>query len=138
MKVVIDCGLDGLTFTKPSLTKPQFADDCDLSVIVRRFLRTGQLPDTPSRPQIDDATEMSPDFFEALEPAVKAQQQFDLLPLEVRNRFNNDALLWFEEAVKAAGDKPADKPAEPPVDKPGQPSVDKPGQPSVDKPGEPA
>ena len=72
MKVVIDCGLDGLTFTKPSLTKPQFADECDLSLIVRRFLRTGQLPDSVSRPQIEDATDMPSDFFGALEPAVKA------------------------------------------------------------------
>lgn len=126
MKVVIDCGLDGLTFTKPSLTKPQFADECDLSLIVRRFLRTGQLPETVSRPQIKDATDMPSDFFGALEPAVKAQQQFDALPLEVRNSFNNDALQWFEAAVKAAGDKPADKPAESPADKPVEPPADKP------------
>ena len=38
------CGIDGLTFTQPSLVKPQFAEDADIGNIVKRFTKTGQLP----------------------------------------------------------------------------------------------
>lgn len=119
MFLPIDCGLDGLTFHLPSLVQPQFAADCDLSGIVKRFLRTGQLPDTVNRPTIDDALDMPDDFGDLMERTRSVQQRFDLLPLAVRNEFNNDPELWLAslETPKEPPLKPTDplsKPAEPP------------------------
>lgn len=97
-----DCGLDGLTFTEPSLCKPHFADDCDLANIVRRFLKTGEHPQMVSRPTISDATNAPTDFFAAWDPVVKVRQAFDQLPIEERNRFNNNPEVWAEEMAKQA------------------------------------
>lgn len=99
VKVVSDCGLDGLTFHLPSRTKPQFASDCDLSTIVRRFLKTGELPQLHHKPEISDATVVSDNLFDALEPAVKARQEFDQLPLEERNKYNNDPEAWVADLI---------------------------------------
>lgn len=98
----MDCGLKGLSFNDPSLTKLQFAADCDLSNIVKRFIKTGELPNQVSRPTIGDASELPSDFFAALSPAVQAAQAFEQLPLEVRNEFNNDPVAWFERSVEAS------------------------------------
>lgn len=95
----MDCGLDGLTFTQPSLAKPQFADECNIGNIVKRFIRTGELPQMRQRPTIADATNIPDDFFEAMRPAVEVRQAFDQQPLEVRNKFNNDPELWFADEV---------------------------------------
>lgn len=95
----MDCGIDGLTFTQPSLCKPQFAAECDLGSIVKRFIRTGELPQFRQRPTIEDATDVPDDFFEAMRPATEVRQMFDQLPLEVRNKFNNDPELWFADEV---------------------------------------
>lgn len=108
-----DCGLDGLTFKEPSLCQPQFADECNLSLIIKRFLKTGELPNTVARPTIDSALDAPSDLFEALEPAVRLRQTFDQLPLEERNRFNNDPEAW---AVYELAEKPAQKVQEKPED----------------------
>lgn len=120
----MDCGLDGLTFTQPSLCKPQFAAECDLGGIVKRFIRTGELPQFRQRPTIEDASAIPDDFFAAMQPATEVRQMFDQLPLEVRNKFNNDPEAWFaDEVVKR------DKQSELPLEK-------KPDEKKQDKPDE--
>lgn len=126
-----DCGLDGLTFTEPSLCKPQFADECDLSQIVRRFLKTGELPAMRSTPEISDATNQPTDLFEALEPAVRIRQAFDQLPLEERNRFNNDPEAWAAEQLAP---KPAQEPPTEPQDEPKAPQLTPQSEPSTEPP----
>lgn len=118
----MDCGIDGLTFTQPSLCKSQFADECDLGGIVKRFIRTGELPQFKQRPTIEDATNLPDDFFEAMQPATEVRQMFDQLPLEVRNKFNNDPELWFADEVVKRDKQPElslnEKPYEKTQDKP--------------------
>lgn len=107
----MDCGIDGLTFKRPSLVKPQFADECDLKGIVKRFLKTGQLPAVNSRPTIS-SDENLPDSFQALMDATTSvRQQFDVLPLEVRNLYNNDPEAWLN-----AQETPKETPKETPVE----------------------
>lgn len=134
----MDCGLDGLTFTQPSLCKPQFAAECDLGGIVKRFIRTGELPQMRQRPTIQDALNIPDDFFEAMRPATEVRQAFDQLPLDVRNKFNNDPELWFADAVRKR-DKQSELPLE---KKPNEETQDKPDEvsPSDDSnpPGEEA
>lgn len=95
-----DCGLAGLTFTQPSLVKPQFAADCDLHNIIDRFMRTGQLPPSHARSSIADATTLPDNFQDVMDSAVKVRQQFDMLPVDEREKFGNDPDAWLA-AVQA-------------------------------------
>lgn len=103
-----DCGLDGLTFNDPSLCKPHFAAECDLALIVKRFLKTGQLPQFAERPTIESDEGYPTDLFELQQTLIDARAKFDSLPLEVRNRFNNDPSAFFESVADQAEATPAE------------------------------
>lgn len=88
----------GITFTEPSLTKQQFADECDINNIIDRFEQTGQLPAGTNRePQYGYAP--ATDFREAMEIVTKAKENFDRLPAQIRARFGNspENFLQFAE-----------------------------------------
>lgn len=113
-----DCGLSGLTFTEPSLTKPQFAKECDLHTIIDRFMRTGQLPASSPRPTIDDATGSPGSFDELMQNAVAVQQSFDALPADERAKFDNDPAVWLQalqESEKQENKDEQDKIKPPPA-----------------------
>lgn len=92
----MDCGLDGKTFHKPSLCKPQFAADCDLSTIVQRFLKTGQLPNVGSRRPIEGDFTGVGDFQSIQDSTARLTQDFEQLPSEEREKYNNDPAVWLE------------------------------------------
>lgn len=92
----MDCGLEGITFTQVTLTKPQFASECDISNIINKFMRTGQLPVMNERPTIQSTEGLPDNFQDLMDSMVKVRQQFDTLPLEERNKFNNNPELWLE------------------------------------------
>lgn len=100
----MDCGINGLTFEDPSLTQTQFAEDCDLSNIVRRFMKTGQLPATVSRQTFDSDADLPEDLQTLLNNNLVVQQRFDALPLEERNKYNNDPVTWLE-SLEVANEK---------------------------------
>lgn len=90
------------------VTQVQFAKDCDINEIVRRFGLTGQLPVSAKIPLSGEFAEVS-DFHTAMNLVVQAESEFMKLPGEVRARFQHDvgALMAFledpsnrEEAVK--------------------------------------
>lgn len=109
-----DCGLEGLTFNMPSRVKSQFADECNLSLIIQRFLKTGQLPNIVQRQTLESDAGVSPDLFENLDLARRMTEQFEALPLEERNRYNNDPLNWLEvvSASRVTADDSAAVPAD--------------------------
>lgn len=114
----------GLSFEDdPGLTQQHFRDECDINVIVERFLRTGEMP------QVDfteiDVSDVG-DFQDAMNIVRAAEEQFAELPSKVRERFHNDpvALMRFvgseqnrAEALALgliqAPPKPSPAPAEP-------------------------
>lgn len=90
------------------MCQQQFADDCDINVIVKRFGLTGKVVVPPSMPMVGDFTEVK-DFQSCMNLIRDAQQEFERMPADVRRRFANDpgALMAFlgdesnlEEAVK--------------------------------------
>lgn len=103
---------------EPSRTQQQFREECDINEIVRRFGLTGELPENFQAPVSGDFTGIT-DFQSALNAVIEAQEQFDSLPAEVRERFRNDPqqLMDFvadeknrDEAVKIGLiPKPAEK-----------------------------
>lgn len=88
-----------------SMTKQSFKDESNINNIVNKYLRTGILPDT-SRAALAKWGDFSeiPDYKEALDTVLIAQEAFGELPSSLRNRFNNDPaeLLAF---VQDAGNR---------------------------------
>lgn len=72
-----------------SMTKQEFAADCDINNIVKNFMKTGQLPLSQRMPNYGDFTSAL-DFQSSLHVVIRAQEQFASLPADVRKRFAND------------------------------------------------
>lgn len=95
---------------EPSLTQQQFKEDADLNTIVRRYgIDAGPIPPPAIDPRYYGDFSNAPDYRTALDTVRTAQQRFDELPAELRQRFYNDPIrLWefvnnpanAEEAVK--------------------------------------
>lgn len=89
-------------------TKQEFADEVNINTIVRRFGLTGELPKDFRSPMYGDF-DMVTDFKSAVDAVVRAGDEFDRMPAELRARFDNDPqkLLEFvadegnrDEAIK--------------------------------------
>lgn len=98
----------GLDTGPDSMTQQEFAKECDINEIVRRFGLTGQLPENLRFPVSGDFTGVG-DFHEAMNLVRQAEEEFLRVPAEVRARFQNDPgrLLAFlddgknrDEAIK--------------------------------------
>lgn len=82
----LDCSAD------PGVTKQSFKDDCDINVIMERYVpsEAGSVP-----PMFGDFAE-APDFMAAQAILLDAQEKFDALPSKVRERFANDPVRFLE------------------------------------------
>jgi len=88
-------------FSKPSLTKQSFRDECDINNILRQFNVTGQLPAGSVQPQYGDFSGIT-DYQSALNAVMAAQDSFLQLPAKVRAKFDNDPALFVEFASDEA------------------------------------
>jgi len=72
------------------LTKISDAKDTDINVIFKRIERSGQLPDIIAKNgSYGDFSEV-PTYQEAVEIVKRANEQFEALDVNVRNRFENN------------------------------------------------
>ena len=96
-------------FTQPSLVQQQFKDECDVNKIIRKYNRG--MPITHINRAMGRYMDLSsaPDYVDALNQVIQAQDAFQTLPSDLRKRFGNDPaqLLSFlgdsknyDEAVK--------------------------------------
>jgi phage internal scaffolding protein len=88
-------------FSKPSLTKQSFRDECDINNILRQFNVTGQLPAGSVQPQYGDFSGIT-DYQSALNAVMAAQDSFLQLPAKVRAKFDNDPALFVDFASNEA------------------------------------
>lgn len=78
-----------ISFPENGRTKQEFASDCDINVIMARYLAAGELPNIrQDYPQYADAT--GQDFQEAMNFVAGANSMFQQMPSRIRNRFDND------------------------------------------------
>lgn len=112
----VDCSVE------PSRTMQQFAEECDINEIVRKFGITGQMPDNLRMPSPADFTDAITDFQTAMDAVVAAQNAFLEVPGELRARFDHDAgklMAWLDdpenqaEAVKLGFSVPRAEPKPP-------------------------
>lgn len=91
------------------LVKQSFKDEVDINNILDKYSRTGVLPETRSAiAQYLDLIKL-PDYETALNTVIQADEMFDELPAQVRDRFKNDPVNLinfmkddsnYDEAVK--------------------------------------
>lgn len=88
----VDPGLD--CSGSPSMAKQEFKEECDLNNIVRKYVQTGQLPESIIGTYEDFSD--APSFFDAQVVLARADAQFSALTAEVRSRFDNDPGQFLE------------------------------------------
>jgi len=77
-------------------TRKADAVDCDINSIFKRYEKSGVLPDMIMKdPRYGDFTQV-PTYHEALTIVRLAQEQFDALDVNIRNRFANDPEKFLE------------------------------------------
>lgn len=82
----------------PSLTQKSDAKDADINVIVRKYVKTGQLPQMTLQALTGDFTNAL-DFRQAQEHLKAARDAFEALPAAVRKRFGNDPAEFIDFAT---------------------------------------
>lgn len=85
----------GVTFTQVSLTQQHFKDDCDVNLILERFMRTGEVPSSSGIPSFQDVSDFA-DYRDLQDAISDARDYFESLPARVRARYNNDVTMFYE------------------------------------------
>lgn len=84
----------------PSLTKQEFKEDCDINVIIERFIKTGQPPPITLPEHFGDLTTRLT-YFEAATAMAEANKLFYLLPAAKRAEHLNDPNRWADTVMVA-------------------------------------
>lgn len=83
----------------PGLTKQADKEACDINNILKRYQKTGILPDLIKRePRYGDFSDIG-QYQDALERVTLAQEQFNALDAHVRKRFDNDPAKFLAFAT---------------------------------------
>lgn len=84
----------------PSLTRQEFAEECDINVIMERYERTGVIDHTSNRaPFYFNYEGDIPDLQTAMQIRIDAERAFMTLPAKVRKEFDNDPVKFVEFAT---------------------------------------
>lgn len=86
-----------------SLTKQEFVDEADINNIMARYRVTGLLPQLQDEAIFGDFANM-PDYEQALQMVVAADEAFEALPSDVRAKFDNDPAKFVAFCDEAGHD----------------------------------
>lgn len=98
---------DGCDFStdigsEPSMTRQEFAEECDVNKLMERYEKTGVISHVNRMPsQYFDAGDV-PDYQGALHAIREAEMAFAALPAKARASFDNDASRFVEFASDPA------------------------------------
>lgn len=128
----------------PSLTRQEFAEECDINVLMSKYEASGILPSHMNKgiPQYIDVSEV-PDLAQAFHAIETATNAFMALPASVRREFDNDPVKFVDFAqdsrnidrMRELGLAP---PAPPPAPTGASGAAGQGDSPAVTAPGEPA
>lgn len=111
----------------PSLARQEFAEECDINSLMRRYEAAGAtingLPPMQGEPRYVDFTEVPNNLLDYLELVKNAERAFMTLPAGVRREFDNSATDFVDFAsdpenldqMRAWGLAPPAKPVAPPA-----------------------
>ncbi|QXP08414.1 MAG: internal scaffolding protein [Arizlama microvirus] len=92
----------GLKNDKPGKTQQSGKEECDINNILKRYEKTGILPDMiKTDPRYGDFSSC-PEYQEALNIVELANTQFNALDAHARRRFDNDPAKFLEFAENPA------------------------------------
>lgn len=78
-----------------TVTKQSFKEDCDINLIMARFVKTGIIDHVREHgPEYGFAS--SDDFRDSMELISKANSMFEELPSPIRNKFENDPARFLD------------------------------------------
>lgn len=85
-------------------TKSEFAEDCDINILMARYRKTGVLPDAAkaAAARYGDFTQV-PTFEEMQQKLIAASELFAALPAKVRRQFGNDPGEFISAAQTPEG-----------------------------------
>lgn len=114
----------------PSLTRQEFAEECDVNTIMERYEHTGVLP-AGGEAFYYDFTSLPTSMMESMDVMRNATEAFMTLPAKVRREFENDAASFVDFAsdpenlpqMRTWGLAP-EAPVEPPKAAPAVPMTD--------------
>lgn len=85
----------------PSMTRQEFAEECDINFVMAKYQRDGILPPPPNRePMYVDFTSMPSDLLGTMKIVHDAEAAFMSLPAKVRREFENDPFEFAEFAAE--------------------------------------
>ena len=76
-------------------TQQQFKKECDINVVVSRFMKTGQLPPPKAQGFYADVSDVE-DFQSAREAVRQAEADFMRYPAAIRAAFDNDPTVFVD------------------------------------------
>ena len=74
------------------------AASCDMALIISRYLNGDRSVLEQRQGAYFDATQVPSTYAEMLQTVISGQRSFEALPVEVKQRFNNDFNQWFASA----------------------------------------
>lgn len=77
------------------VVKQEFKAACDIGNIMNRYIKTKIAPVVSGEPMYGDFSN-AVDYKESMNLVIKAQNQFDGLPANVRKRFSNDPMEFLD------------------------------------------
>lgn len=83
--------------TEDSLTQQSDAKECNINVIVKQFIKTGQIPQVQLQPLYGDFSEAG-DYKTALDMVRAADEAWLLVPADVRKHFDQDPQAFIAYA----------------------------------------
>lgn len=82
-----------------SRTRQEFAAECDINNIMKKYQKTGVLSHfSPRQPQYLDLGDGVPDLMTAMNTVLVAERAFSQLPAVVRKEFDNDPTRFVDYA----------------------------------------
>lgn len=81
------------------LTLQNFAEECDINTIIRKYRQTGMLTNPlqrPTRQPMFEDFSNAVEFSEAQRIVARGQQQFESLPAHVRAEFGHDPVRFLD------------------------------------------
>lgn len=90
----------GIVFEDESLAVQASKEECDINTIVKRYLRTGELPQVRQGAFADISGMVG--LADSLNMVIEAERSFMALPAEIRREFDNDPvkLVHFANSTR--------------------------------------
>lgn len=86
----------GTVFKKPSRTKQQFREECDINTLMKKYEKTGLMTHVNRHEGRYEDVAGAVDYQEAANIVMAAQSTFMSLPATVRKHFDNDPGAFME------------------------------------------